>query len=120
MAASSFTRLQAPFSDSTVNVLSVADTDPDLRGFHGGFSDGAYGYLVPLHSGAEFGKVARFSLSDFGTVQVLNVAATDSDVRRFNGGFLAIVYGYLVPYRFWSSRLKKSRILDWDLFARII
>ena len=40
-------------------VLNLASTDVDLKGFLGGFTDGRYGYFVPHHNGAWFGKVAR-------------------------------------------------------------
>ncbi len=36
------------FTTSTVQVLNLTDTDPDLKGFMGGFTDGkGYGYFVP-------------------------------------------------------------------------
>lgn len=48
---------------STVSVLDLTLTDSDLKGFHGGFTDGKYGYFVPNNNGAYFGKVARIYLS---------------------------------------------------------
>jgi len=80
------------------SVLDLTATDPDLKGFKGGFTDGTYGYTVPMNNGAPFGKVARFSLSDFSTVSVLDLAATDSDLKGFRGGFTDGTYGYMVPY----------------------
>ena len=48
---------------STVSVLDLTTTDPDLKGFFGGFTDGAYAYFVPESNGDIFGKVARVALS---------------------------------------------------------
>merc|ERR1712060_32614 len=84
---------------STVSVLDLTATDSDLNGFAGGFTDGIYGYVLPYqNSGGKFGKVARFSLSDFSTVSVLDLTATDSDLKGFWGGFTDGTYGYVVPY----------------------
>jgi len=83
---------------SSVSVLDLAATDPDLKGFIGGFTDGTYGYVVPyINDGGNFGKVARFSLSDFSSVSVLDLTATDSDLKGFKGGFTDGTYGYMVP-----------------------
>jgi len=85
---------------SSVSVLDLTATDSDLKGFIGGFTDGTYGYLVPNNNGAApFGKVARFSLSDFSSVSVLDLTATDSDLKGFRGGFTDGTYGYMVPYQ---------------------
>ena len=47
----------------TVSVLDLTDTDSDLKGFWGGFTDGSYGYFVPYSNGAYyFGKVARIDV----------------------------------------------------------
>merc|ERR1711918_195913 len=80
---------------STVSVLDLTDTDSDLKGFGGGFTDGSYGYFVPDNNGAYSGKVARVDLSDFSTVAVLDLTATDSDLKGFLGGFTDGSYGYL-------------------------
>jgi len=82
---------------SSVSVLDLTATDPDLKGFRGGFTDGTYGYMMPYYNGAYFGKVARFLLSDFSSVSVLDLTATDSDLKGFIGGFTDGTYGYLVP-----------------------
>jgi len=79
-------------------VLNLATTDPDLKGFIGGFTDGRYGYFVPNNNGALFGKVARVDLYDFSTVTVLNLVSTDADLKGFVGGFTDGRYGYFVPY----------------------
>jgi len=86
---------------STVSVLDLTGTDVDLKGFEGGFTDGTYGYLVPYYNdGGQFGKVARFSLSDFSTVSVLDLAANHNDLWGFTGGFTDGTYGYMVPYNY--------------------
>ena len=41
----------------------MSATDPDLKGFRGGFTDGTHGYLLPHDNGDRFGKVARFLLT---------------------------------------------------------
>jgi len=79
------------------SVLDLTARDSDLMGFRGGFTDGTYGYMVPCYNGAYFGKVARFSLSDFSSVSVLDLTATDPDLKGFTGGFTDGTYGYVVP-----------------------
>jgi len=86
----------------TVEVLSLADTDGDFKGFCGGFTDGAHGRVVPSYSGgggqwAYMSKVTRFLLADFSTVEVLNLADTDGDLKGFNVGFTNGTYGHVVP-----------------------
>ena len=85
---------------STVQVLNLEATDPLLKGFMGGFTDGTWGYVVPYTnaSNAPFGRVARFRLDDFSTVQVLNLGATDPLLKGFIGGFTDGTWGYVVPY----------------------
>ena len=64
--------------------------DNDLKGFHGGFSSGDYGYLVPYENdGAFSGEVVRFDLATFSAVEVLDVptVAGDSDLKGFHCGF---------------------------------
>ena len=76
------------FTTSTVQVLNLTDTDPDLKGFMGGFTDGqGYGYFVPYHNGVKFGKLVRVDLSDFKTVDIVDLEATDTELRGFWGGF---------------------------------
>ena len=43
-------------------VLDLTGTDAALKGFHGGFTDGRYGYFVPNYNGVCFGKVARVQM----------------------------------------------------------
>ena len=48
---------------SRVQVLDLTATDPDLKGFWGGFASDGYGYVVPYNNGVDyFGKVARFAV----------------------------------------------------------
>ena len=59
---------------SQVQVLDLAATDTDLKGFEGGYASGDYGYLVPYNNydphgngtktsdDAYFGKVVRIDL----------------------------------------------------------
>ena len=74
-------------SNVDVHVLNLADTDPDLKGFHGGFASRGYGYFVPHFNNAYFGKVARVDLATFSQVQELDLTATDPDLKGFHGGF---------------------------------
>ena len=83
---------------SQVQVLDLTATDPDLKGFYGGFASGGYGYFVPYYNGALLGKVARVDLATFSQVQVLDLTATDADLKGFYGGFASGGYGYVVPY----------------------
>ena len=83
---------------SQAQVLDLSATDPDLKGFCGGFASGGYGYFVPYqNSVGYFGKVARVDLATFSQVQVLDLAATDPDLLGFSGGFASGGYGYFVP-----------------------
>jgi hypothetical protein len=38
------------FSSSGVTYLNLADTNTNLKGFHGGFTDGTFGYFVPYNN----------------------------------------------------------------------
>eukprot|EP00959_Pyramimonas_sp_CCMP1952_P446862 9356704-Pyramimonas_sp.AAC.1 len=39
---------------NAVEVLNLANTDSDLEGFSGGFTDGTYGYAIPRWNRAYF------------------------------------------------------------------
>ena len=66
---------------STVAVLDLTTKDAALKGFAGGFTDGAYGYVVPYSNGAWHGEVAQFSLQDFSTVAVLDSTTTNAALK---------------------------------------
>ena len=99
--------------NSTVQVLDLTATDPNLDGFSGGFESGGYGYFVPFRNNAHIialgnlgvqftnhgysGKVARVDLATFSQVQVLDLTATDPDLMGFRDGFVSGGYGYVVP-----------------------
>lgn len=83
---------------STVSVLDLTLTDPDLKGFLGGFTDGRYGYFVPYDNGDKFGKVVRVDLNDFASITVLDLSLTDPDLKGFYGGFADEDYAYFSPY----------------------
>jgi hypothetical protein len=54
------------FTVSGVTWIDLMATDPNLKGFYGGFTDGRYGYLVPGYpgGGGAHGNFVRFQLSD--------------------------------------------------------
>ena len=86
---------------TTVEVLDLTNTDADLKGFFGGFTDGTWGYAVPYHGGSGvgfFGKVPRFRLDDFSTVEVLNLADHDPALTGFYNGFTDGTFGYVMGY----------------------
>jgi len=90
---------------SSVEVLDLADTDPDLIGFNGGFTDGVYGYTLPYVGR----KIARFLLSDFSTVEVIDLNNFDSESGQiFRMGFTDGNYGYTVP---WTGRVYRFPVV---------
>ena len=101
---------------SQVQVLDLTDTDPDLKGFRGGFASGDYGYFVPYNNGAAFGKVARVDLATFSQVQVLDLTATDSDLRGFWGGFASGNYNYFVPFNNYNG----TGMVDESYFGKVV
>jgi hypothetical protein len=87
------------FSSSGVSFLNLADTNTNLKGFYGGFTDGNFGYFVPSHNGVAFsGYAARVSLSDFSSsgVTYLKLADTNTNLINFAGGFTNGTFGYFV------------------------
>ena len=81
-----------------VQVLDLTATDPDLKGFSGGFESGDYGYFTPYRNDVSTisanttifsssnkigfsGKVARVNLANFSQVQVLDLTDTDPALR---------------------------------------
>ena len=87
------------FSTSGVSYVNLAETNPNLKGFVGGFTDGSFAYFVPNNNGAPSGYVARVSLSDFSKsgVSYLNLAETNSNLKTFGGGFSDGTFGYFAP-----------------------
>jgi hypothetical protein len=89
------------FVSGGVTVLDLTTVDSDLKGFHGGFTDGRYGYFVPyaIAIGNYSGKVARVDLQNFvsGGVTVLDLTTVDRSLKGFWGGFTDGRYGYFVP-----------------------
>jgi len=88
------------FSSSGVEYLNLADTNPNLKGFSGGFATDAHAYYVPLDNGSPHGYAARVSLSDFSSsgVEYLNLAETNSNLKGFIGGFATDAHAYYVPF----------------------
>ncbi len=87
------------FTSGGVTILDLTTIDPNLKGFVGGFTDGHYGYFVPLDNGAPFGKVARVDLQNFTSsgVTVLDLTTVDANLKGFRGGFTDGHYSYFVP-----------------------
>jgi len=86
----------ANFSPSGVTVLNLADIDPYLKGFAGGFTDGRYGYFVPF----TYHTLVRVDLADFTASRVTAVYSGETD---YGGAFTDGHYGYLAPFTFSSS-----------------
>ena len=62
----------ATFSQVSVLDVPAVTGDSTLKGFNGGFTAGDYGYLVPHHNGAYFGKAVRFPTTtiDFSSIDL--------------------------------------------------
>ncbi len=90
------------FTPGGVTILDLTMVSTDLKGFSGGFTDGRYGYLIPLQnaSNAQFGKVVRIDLENFtiNGVAVVDLTLVDAGLKGFEGGFTDGKFGYLVPY----------------------
>jgi hypothetical protein len=78
-------------------VLDLTMTDALLQCFTDGFNNASYDDLAPYSSGAYFGEVPRFILSDFSARAVLDLTITDAELRGFAGGCSDGTYGYFVP-----------------------
>jgi hypothetical protein len=108
------------FAAGGVTVLDLTTVDSGLQGFHGGFTDGRYGYLVPFQNSAGItGKVARVDLLNFTTsgVSVLSLGLVDNDLRGFDGGFTDGRYGYFVPNytgNGYSGKVARLDLLDFS------
>jgi len=107
------------FDTMGVTVLDLTAVDSGLKGFHGGFTDGRYGYFVPFDNGSgASGKVARVDLQDFTSSGVITVSLglVDSGLKGFIGGFTDGRYGYFVPNNNGSLSGKVARV-DLQNFA---
>lgn len=88
----------------STTVLNLQASDPLAGGFTGGFTDGRYGYLVPLWNLAALpgksGRVQRIDLANFasGGVSTLDVATVNPALAGFGNGVTDGRYGYLLPY----------------------
>ena len=103
---------------NTVQVLDLAKADAELKGFHGGFTDGTWGYVVPFYDSGAESKLARFRLNDFATVQVLDLSKLDAGLAGFTGGFTDGTHGYVVPnnaasnYKRLNGKVARVRLDD--------
>jgi hypothetical protein len=71
------------------------------KGFHGGFTDGRYAYLVPHSNGTYHGTFTRVDLSNYTASGVTNLdvsTAGNTGAKGFIGGFTDGHYAYLVPH----------------------
>ncbi len=82
------------WTEQTPEVLDLTATDPDFKGFNGGFASGGYAYFIPRNNGSPHGNLVRLSDS---TVESLDLTLTDPELKGFRGGFVEGNYGYLVP-----------------------
>jgi len=100
------------FSTSGVSFLDLSTVNANLKGFHGGFTDGTYGYFVPYYNGAQHGNVARIDLTDFSTsgVSFLDLTTVNANLKGFNGGFTDGKYGYFVPWYYGAYHGNVARV----------
>jgi hypothetical protein len=108
------------FSTASTTTLDLTLVDPLAKGFHGGFTDGRFGYLVPFEnhvSGPSNGTVARIDLQNFTAsgVTTLNLKSIDAALAGFEGGFTDGRYGYLVPNYNWNLAAQHGRVVRIDL-----
>lgn len=86
------------FTSSGITYLDLSTVNSGLKGFHGGFTDGRYGYFVPYYNGVQMsGLVARLDLQDFSTSGISVLDLSSLGLRSYYGGFTDGRYGYLVP-----------------------
>ena len=93
------------FTSSGVEYFNFEDTDPNLKGFAGGFTDSSYAYYVPYQNQMgptwdKFGLAVRVSLSDFTAsgLEYFDMAVANTNLRGFVGGFYHGGYAYYVPF----------------------
>jgi hypothetical protein len=98
------------FTPAGVTILNLQSVDAELAGFRGGFTDGRYGYFVPLQNNTtSFGKLVRVDLANFttGGVTVLNLATFDPDLVYFTSGFTDGKYAYLVTRNYLHNKIAR-------------
>ena len=97
-----FTRVELDnMTPSGVSFIDVSTGNANAKGFHGGFTDGKYGYLIPHYNGTAYhGNFTRIDLQNFTTsgVSYVNVSTGNANAAGFIGGFTDGRYGYLIPY----------------------
>jgi len=86
------------FTISGTGYIDVSAGNTGAKGFHGGFTDGTYVYLVPNANTVDYhGIFTRVAISNF-AVSYLDVStAGNTRAKGFKGGFIANGYAYLVP-----------------------
>jgi hypothetical protein len=98
------------FTAGGVTILNLQSIDASLAGFHGAFTDGRYGYFVPLQNNSgPFGKLVRVDLSNFtaGGVTVLDLATVDPDLVYFTSGFTDGRYAYLTARSYTHGKIAR-------------
>jgi len=98
-----FTRVDLNnYTSLGVTYLDVSTAgNTGAKGFHGGFTDGRYAYLVPHSNGAYHGTFTRVDLSNYTASGVTNLdvsTAGNTGAKGFIGGFTDGRYAYLVPH----------------------
>ncbi|CAE7747806.1 unnamed protein product [Symbiodinium sp. CCMP2592] len=85
----------ASFAGSAAEVQDLAQVDPRLTGFSGGFLVGSSLYLVPQESG-QFVRI-----DDWSSVTYLNLTSTDADLANLRPGFVELdaSFAFLASYQ---------------------
>lgn len=105
------------FTTGGVTILNLQSIDAALAGYHGAFTDGRYGYFVPLQNNiGPFGKVARVDLSNFtaGGVTVLDLATVDPDLVYFTSGFTDGKYAYFISRSFTHGKVARVELSNFN------
>jgi hypothetical protein len=108
------------FSPTGVQALNLGYYNGALHGFHGGFTDGKYAYLVPFeHYWGRHGMAPRIDLDDFTTngVTMVDMGAIDPALKGFIGGFTDGRYAYYIPNSADGSPTGKMARIDLKNFS---
>jgi hypothetical protein len=100
------------FTTGGVTILDLQSINSALAGFWGAFTDGRYGYFIPIQNDSgPHGKLVRVDLANFttGGVTVLDLAAMDPELVYMLSGFTDGRYAWLV------ARGGKGKIARVDL-----